>query len=422
VTLDSIGELPNGSIFGEEEAQVVRRVLASDESISWGADSELFEVEFAAAVGAKHAVSFSCCTAALDACVDVLALVPGDEVVATTQTYWATIAALVRRGVNIRFADVADDDTLDIDVSSVERAITPKTRAIYVVHYGGNPARLVELRAIADAKKLTLVEDAAHAPGARLDGAPIGSGSLCCFSFASQKNMTTLGEGGMLTTSDPEIARRAKALAWLGVLGDSRPRSGPFGAYERPARTVGWNAAGDASIRSAAPGATHWDRDWSAVRAVGTKAYLSSIQAAVGRVQLAKLPAMNAARARIAARYTEGLRRIPGLRPQAVHPGAEPSWHLYTCFVDRSSKVSRDRLLAHLESEHRVVATQRYWPLHLNAALRLAGHGAGECPVAERLWFEEQLALPIHPSFDDAKIDRVLTALEAGMRALRSER
>jgi perosamine synthetase len=394
-----------GSIVGQEEIEVIQRALtARSQSLSWGEELLHFEQEFAAYCGAKHAIAVSSGTAALDICAQVLQLKGGDEIISTPQSFWATISAPVARGVVVRFADI-DPHTNNIDPATVEKLITPRTKAIYVVHYGGNPAELTPLRDIASRHGLPLVEDCCHAPGASYQGVRIGNGDLCCFSFHSYKNMTTLGEGGMITTHNDEYAKQLRNLRSIGVSVDVKYRHGaPIGPYQKP----------DFELMDHSHGA--WDFD---VDEIGSNFRMTAVAAAVGRVQLRKLDHMNAARTRVANQYRALLDQVPGVRCVQVAPGNVSSWHLFTCYLEQDSRVNRNDLLKYLQSEHGIVIALRYWPLHLNSILRAAGHSFGEAPVCEKTWFEQQINLPIGPLFAEDKVASVANAIAEGIQHCR---
>ena len=153
---------------------------------------------------------------------------------------------------------------------------------------------------------------------------------------------------------------------------------------------------------------------------MGTHYRLSAVQAAVGRVQLRKLDGFIATRARVAQRYTEAIAEIPGLRPVKVAEGDKSAWHLYTCFVEPSSGVDRDGFAKYLENERGVQVILRFWPLHLSAEHRAEGHKFGESPICEKVWFEQQVNLPICAAMEDWEIDTVIEALTDGMQECRA--
>jgi perosamine synthetase len=388
--------------LGDQEIDAIRAaVLGRNQSLSWGNEVAEFEKEFATYCGAAYAVAVSSCTAALDLCAQTLRLTSEDEVIATPQTFWATISALVRRRVKIRFADV-DRTTLNLDPDTVIPLISERTKAIYVVHYGGNPARLGELAEIAAKHGLVVVEDCAHAPGATYGGRRIGSGDLCCFSFQSYKNMNTLGEGGMITTNHQKYAESLRKLRTTGLLGEFRPRQQQeMGRYRKPATRIMDHSFGS------------WDFDLTQLHEVGSNYRMSAVAAAVGRIQLGKLDGNNGARERVAALYRKRLATLGFIQPLAVAAEDTPSWHLFTCFLDPASGLDRNELLDHVQRSEAVEIVMRYFPLHLMSVVRAFGHDVGECPTCESTWFERQINLPMSASFTEADVDTVTEALRA---------
>lgn len=401
-------EEPNiGSVIGTEEIEALTSLLAGRrESLSWGPEIEAFERDFARLCGADHAIAVSSGTAALDLCAQALQFGPGDEIVCTPFSFWSTISAQIARGVRIRFADV-DPATMNIDPATIEAQITPRTRAIYLVHYGGNPADLDAVRVIADAHGLLVLEDCCHAPGAVYQGRTIGGGDVCCFSFHSYKNITTLGEGGMVTTADPLLAKRVRDLRSIGVMAEgTRREQAAFGPYEKPDFDLDDHSKGS------------WDIDIFKVDEIGSNFRMTAAAAAMGRIQLRRLQALNAARRSVAERYDEALGAL-GFRPLHVRPDDRSAWHLYSCFIPATMGVDRNRLLRRLRERHDLSITLRYWPLHLNSIMRSKGHAFGEAPICERLWFEEHLNLPIGPLFGDALVDQVVAAIAESLEHCR---
>ncbi|MCA9665815.1 MAG: aminotransferase class V-fold PLP-dependent enzyme [Myxococcales bacterium] len=401
----AVAEHPVGSELGLAELAAVGRVVLSRRSLSFGSDIERFERRFGEVVAARHAVALSSGSAALALAAQLLRLGAGDEVVATTQTFRATILPFVARGVRLRFADT-DAGGLDVDPAAVRAAITERTRAVLVTHHGGVPAALDALRAICRERHVALVEDCAHALGATFDGQPIGGSdgggrSICCFSFGSLKNITTLGEGGMLCTDNARWADEARALRGWGVLARRRtPREPPqIGRYRRVPDV--YDHAGES-----------WDVDLDDVEEVGCNRRMSIAAAAVGLAQLRRLDGLLARRRHIAARYDEAIATIDGLRVRHVDRRAAPARHLYTCLVD-PDRVDRDQLLQALQREHGVRLYLRYLPLHLSALMRARGHRLGECPNAERVFFEELVELPLSARMSRFEVAHVIAALRA---------
>lgn len=396
-----------GSNFGQEEIEEIARVLQTAETLAYGPIRDQFEKEFADYCGVAHAVSTTSATTALDLAAKLLHLTEGDEVIFTPQTFRASVISVASRGVGIKFADI-DPRSLNIDPKTIEKKITERTKAIYVVHYGGNPVDMEPVMEIARSRGIAVVEDAAHAPGAEYHGAKIGSiGDITCFSFHSLKNMSTLGEGGMLTTNNPDYMEQAKALRTMGTVGEEVKRSDTsIGPYSMPSPPLHDHASGS------------YDRDWKQIDEWGNNYRMSEVQAAVGRIQLRKLDEFNRQRAEVARRYSEGLAGISGILTPVSTPQALNVWHLYPCFLDREVIGGDLEAFIHfLEEERGVQVIQRYFPLHLTDYMRYAGHVFGECPVCERVWFEEQINLPINPRMPFEEVDYVVESMaEAAKR------
>lgn len=392
--------IPLGSTLGDLELQAVQRVITSGESLSCGIERERFEEEFAAYVGVPHAISVTNCTVALELATYLANIGPGDEVIAPTQTYQATVQPLLGRDdITVRFCDV-DPDTLNIDPGHLQSLISDKTRAIYLVHYGGTPVDMTAVTALARDYGVIVVEDCAHSLGASYHAEVPGSlGDIGCFSFQSYKNMTTLGEGGMITVKDERLAEVLRRIRAIEPDADFRPRSSTTLAGHAPPT--------DAVFRHDKNAYTD---DCVKLRHPGTNSTLAEPAAAVGRVQLQRLPEFTERRTAIAERLDAGLRAVPGIRVQIRSADVVSAHHLYTCFLDPAAGISRDALIDALD-EAGIEVVQRYFPIHLLPEWRHRGHGPGECPVAERLWFDEQINLPIYPQMADAQVEYVISTL-----------
>ncbi|MEL7087905.1 MAG: aminotransferase class V-fold PLP-dependent enzyme, partial [Planctomycetota bacterium] len=273
-----VEEHPRGFVCGEEEEQAVLEALRNGKSLSYaGKNLPAFEREFAEYVHARHAITVANCTVGLFVAAQALRLRCGDEVIMTPQTFRATAAGLLLKGVKIRFADI--DDSLNLDPDTIEPLINDQTKAVFVTHMHGNPADMHRIVEIAHRHGLKVVDDAAHAPGARCGEDMIGSlGDLTVFSFHCLKNMSTAGEGGMITTQNDELAHACKELRTMGVHGDR---------IERPNTDLGDYAKPDFYFNDHCGGA--YDAFYAPGYELGLNLRLSDIQAAFGRVQLRRL-------------------------------------------------------------------------------------------------------------------------------------
>ena len=400
-----ISEYPVGTMFSDEEVDAVSRVLKSGVALTRGPDCDLFEEEFASYCGAKHAIATSSCGAALNITSKILHLGEEDEVICQANSFWITINHLVERGVKIVCADI-DPDSLNIDPDSVQRLITKKTKAIYVVHHGGNPANLTKIRSVAADHNIVVVEDAAHAVGAEHDGKKIGCDSdLACFSFSTLKNMSTLGEGGMIVTNNDEFAELAKGFRTNFPSGTKKARNNEkLGEFRKSGSS--YLNMGDA-----------WDFDWVRLEEVGSTYRMSTVQAAVGRVQLKKLDSLIEKRTEIAMRYNEVISAVPGFETLEVLPNSKHAWHLFTFFVRAHSKYDRAEVLRVLQEEKSIDLVLRFFPINLNGILRMRGCRPGGCikcgslEKVEHSWFKEQMALPISPQLTTEEVDYVCDSL-----------
>jgi perosamine synthetase len=398
-----------GSSYGLEEIEAVASAL-QQETYEGAWLQGQFEKEFCEYTGAKHAIGTVSCTMALHLVAHLLGLGPEDEVICTPQTFQATMLPFLARGTSVRFADI-EPETLCLDPASIEPLITPSTRAIYVMHYGGMPCDMDPILAVARRHGLPVVEDAAHAPGASYKGRKIGSiADLTCFSFGSLKNMTTLGRGGMITTSSPEWAERLYTIRYRGFGGRSVERkSNSIGPYRQPDPPYS-DHSGDS-----------WTHDWPEVSDVGLHIPMSGAEAAVGRVQLRKLDRMNQVRRDYARLYAEGLTRIEGVRVQPELPGRQSVYHLFPFFLSQSETgVNHDDLIRGLEGRG-VRINNRFFPCHLTSYMRPRGHVFGECPQVERVWFEEQVNLPISPLHTREQIEYAVDQVAATVAELREQ-
>ncbi|HEX4343303.1 MAG TPA: DegT/DnrJ/EryC1/StrS family aminotransferase [Verrucomicrobiae bacterium] len=328
-----------------------------------GPDVVQFEKDFAQSCGAKHALGFNSGTSALHVALRLLNVGPGDEVITTPYTFIATSWAISYCGAKPVYVDI-DAATFNLNPQLIERAITPKTKAVLPVHLYGHPFDVDAIKEICRKHKLPLVEDAAQAVGAKYKGHVVGAlGDIGCFSFYPTKNLGTCGEGGALVTNSAEFAAHAKALR-------------EHGSTQR----------------------YHHDE-------VGYNYRLEGIQGAVLDVKLKHLAKWNQERRRVAKRYTELLADTPLQLPREADY-AESAWHLYTV---RSTK--RDDLKKFLDDNGIGNAVHYPIPLHLQKVYASLGHKAGDFPVTEKA-AQEVLSLPMFPELTDGQIQRVVQVIK----------
>ncbi|MGA8029529.1 MAG: UDP-4-amino-4,6-dideoxy-N-acetyl-beta-L-altrosamine transaminase [Bryobacteraceae bacterium] len=365
--------LPYGrQSIGEDDIQAVVEVLRSD-WLTTGPAVDRFEKGIAEFVGAEHAVAVSSGTAALHAAMYAAGVGPGDEVIVPAMTFAATANAAVFLGAIPVFADI-EPDTLLVDPASVEKRLTSRTKAIAAVDYAGQPCDYASLTRIAAESNAVLIADGCHALGAALAGKRVGSlAGLTAFSFHPVKHITT-GEGGMITTNDPELAQRMRLFRNHGISSDHRERS-ERGSWFYEMVDLGYNYR------------------------------ISDFQCALGLSQLKKLPEWVRRRQQIAARYDEGFLGS-AITPLTRRAGATHAFHLYVVRVngDRQAAFSRLR-------ERGIGANVHYIPVHLHPYYqRRFGTCPGLCPVAEEA-YRQILSLPMFPAMTDEDADFVIESL-----------
>jgi dTDP-4-amino-4,6-dideoxygalactose transaminase len=363
-------------LLGEEEAAAVADVVRSG-WVAQGPRVAEFEAAFAAAVGADHAVATSNCTTALHLCLHVLGVGPGDEVVCPSFSFIATANAIRYTGATPVFADVSPN-TGNLTPSTVAAALTPRTRAVLAVHQAGQPADIGALRAAAG--DVPVVEDAACAAGSTWDGRPVGEGALlAAWSFHPRKLLTT-GEGGMVTTDDAEWAARLRRLREHGMTVSAADR------HAAGARVV---------LEGYAETAFNYR--------------MTDVQAAMGLVQLRRLPGIVARRREIAARYHELLAPLP-VRP--VHEPARAAANYQSFWVELPEQAPPvPDVLAGLAAAG-VSARRGIMAAHLEPAY--AGHPHGPLPVTEHLT-TRTLILPVHHELTDDDQERIVDALATAL-------
>jgi dTDP-4-amino-4,6-dideoxygalactose transaminase len=353
----------------EELDPEVLRVLGSGSYVQ-GEEGRLFEEEFAAYCGARHAVAVNTGTSALHLALLAAGVGPGDEVITVAHTFVATVAAIIYTGATPVLVDI-DAETFAIDVSRIEAAISIRTKAIVPVHIYGQPADMDAILDLARRRDLIVIEDAAQAHGARYKGRPVGSiADLTCFSFYPSKNLGANGEGGAVTTDRPDFDRTLRML-----------------------------------------------RDWGAEKKYhhelkGFNYRLDEIQSAILRVKLRHLDRWNQARREHAAVYTGEL-----AGSEVVVPREMPwAFHVYYAYVVRSQV--RDELQRWLKTERGVETGIHYpIPVHLQEGYSDLGYHQGDFPHAEKA-AQQVLSLPMYPELQSSQRQRTISAvLEHGRRS-----
>lgn len=378
------------SVGPDDVAEVAEALLSG--WLTTGPRTKEFERQFAAHIGASHALAVSSATAGLHLALAALGIGPGDEVITTPLTFCATTNVIVHLGATPILADIGAD--YNLDPAAVRARITPRTRAIIPVHFAGLPCNLDALRAIAREHDLAIVEDAAHAAGASWRHTPIGivpPGTRDCavFSFYATKNLTT-GEGGMVTCADPDLADKIRSLSLHGISRD---------AWKRYTSEGSW---------------------YYEVTAPGYKYNMTDVQAALGLQQLRHFPELQEARRRLVARYDAGLAGLAAVQPPPHLPadgttgeGTVHAWHLYAIHLDLTQlTIDRAQFIEALRARG-IGASVHFIPIHLHPYYRdRFGFVRGDYPCAEAA-YDGLVSLPLYPRMADADIDRVVAAVRA---------
>ena len=363
--------------YGEEENQAVLDVLRR-RWLTMGAVTQEFESQFANLTGARHALAVSNATLALHLACVALGIGPGDEVIVPSLTFVATSNAVLYTGAEVRFADISGEEDLNISPAEIERLVTHRTKAVIVVHYAGYPCRMTEILEIARRHKLAVIEDVAHAPGASLDGQALGTwGDIGCFSFFSNKNLST-GEGGMLVTQRDDLAQKLRLLRSHGMTSLTWDRHKGH-AYTYDVVELGYNYR------------------------------IDEIRSALGLVQLQKLRANNARRAAITAEYW---RQLPGagalpFQNYAQQPGVQPAYHIFPYLLpegmERKSFMDAMRAAGIQTSIH-------YPPIHLFTYYRQRYPGIALAQT-ERI-AQREVTLPLYPGMEEQIVQSVVKAVQ----------
>ena len=345
--------------------------------ITMGPKTVKFEEEFAKYIGSKQAIAVNSGTAALHLALKAIDLKAGDEVVIPTTTFTATGEVVCYFNAKPILVDV-DRRTHNIAISEIEKAITSKTRAIIPVHFGGQPCDMDEIKEIAKKRNLFVIEDAAHVLPAFYKTEKVGTISdITCFSFYSTKPLAT-GEGGMITTENPEWSDHMKVLRLHGISKD---------AWKRYSKEGSW---------------------YYEVTEAGFKYNMTDLQAALGLPQLRKVDRLWERRKEIAAKYTKAFVSLQEIVAPYIAPGRETSWHLYVIKLNvEALKIDRNSLIEKLK-EKGIETSVHFIPLHRQPFYKNTfGYDSKDFPNAEWI-YERSISLPIYPGMKDEEIDYVI--------------
>lgn len=379
--------------YTDEEIQAIIGFLRSTDTYTQGACLETFEKEFAGYCGVAHAFAMANCTCALEIAAGLMDLAPGDEVIVPAHTWCSTAIPFIRAGARIVWADI-DPDTRLITAETISKVLTQKTKAIVVVHLYGLMAEMDEIMELARKRGLYVVEDCAQSLGAEFKGRKAGTyGDFATFSFHTQKNMTTLGEGGVLCVRDPYRAKRARGLIHNAVEAFEEQQD-----YWIPAMS---NVVLDPMGK------------------IPYNFCLTEIQSFTGSLLLKRIDQLNDARIERANRLKEALREFDELSFQKVPPGSRHVFHLLTARYDGSRYgKNRDDLIRHLAYEHKVKAIVQYFPLYRYPFFKDLGLGSADCPNTDR-FFDNMVSFPFQVWMSEEDFVYLINAVRESLVTLR---
>lgn len=340
----------------------------------WGCGPQVkkFEYEFSSYLGGTHAVALNSCTAALHLAGKILDLKPGSEIVTTPITFASTAFIAHYNNLKLVFADV-EEETLNMNTNDLKRKISDKTKIILPVHYGGQACEMDSICRIAEDNGIYVIEDAAHAMGAKYKGRSLGTfGDFGCFSFQAVKNLAT-GDGGMLVTKKEDFADRARKLRWLGINKETSERT--------KKDEYSWKYMIDE---------------------IGYKYQMTDIAAAIGRVQLKRIEELNRKRREITKNYNEAFEKIGWIETPVEKKNSQSSNHNYVIKVDK-----RDELIRHLK-DNGISTGVHYMPLYKHPIFKDI---KAECPVAEKIW-KKLLTLPLFPDMKTEEITYIIKCIK----------
>ncbi len=348
--------------------------------LTLGPKTEAFEIAIASYLGVKHAIAVSSCSEAIFLALKALGLGPGDEVITSGLTFASTVHAIIHTGASPILADI-EDETFGLSLEAVEERVTPRTRVLLPVHFGGQACRIDEICAIAKKYGLRVVEDAAHAFGASYRDAKIGAfGDAATFSFYATKNLTT-GEGGCAAVNDDELARDIRRLSYHGMSRDS---------WERYADRGSW----------------HYE-----VAESGYKCNLNDILSSLGLSQLRRIESLLDRRAKIAGKFFELLKSSPFYDLPRVRQGNRHTWHLFVIRLKLERlRVDRDYFTKALAAEN-IGCSVHFIPIYKHPFFESYRDPESRFPVCED-YFSRCISLPIYPDMKDDDVHDVVEALD----------
>lgn len=365
--------------IGEREVEEVIDAIKSH-WLSKGPKTVQFEQEFSNFVQADYAIGLNSCTAGLHLAQLVVGVGPGDEVITTPYTFASTVNTIIHTGATPVLVDI-DPKTMNINPELIEEKITEKTKAIIPVHFAGFPCDMDKIMAIAKKHNLAVIEDAAHAVYTKHKDQMIGSiGDITSFSFYATKNLVT-GEGGMVTTNNPEYAEKMRTMSLHGMSKNA------------------WNRYSD-------KGSWYYEVEYA-----GFKYNMTDIQAAFGLVQLQRIEEMQTKREQIANEYNKAFKEMEGIQIPFYNDVNRHAWHLYVLRIDEEMfTINRNQFIEEL-NERGVGTSVHFIPIHFHPYYQKMGFKVGDYPETERA-FKGEISLPLYPKMSTDDVMYVIQTVQ----------
>ena len=386
-----IGEIKVGLKFNNDDFQAIKKELNKKFPLNLdtpGSTINKFEKKFAKYVGKKYAVSMSSCTAALRVAAMVLNIKKNDEVIICTHTFWNTVVPFLEFGAKFKIIDTKKN-SLSIDEKILKKNITKKTKAVIIWGHGGMSQRSDIIYKICKKKKIALIDDCAHSLGSYFKKKHAGYYSdIATFSFSTQKNITTLGEGGMFVTNDLLLAKKARGFKLCFPVGDfKKMRINKFNNYLKPKRTFFMR-----------PGQAY-EGEFTNIDKVGTNYKMTNVQAAVGISQLTRIKKILYKRRKIASIYDNFISNNRNLFEKFVEEkNSINCFHLYSVRIKKNKYFTRNELISFFLDKYKIELRNRFFPINYNPAIKKRLVKKIQTPYFDKIWFEEMISFPIASS------------------------
>lgn len=401
-----------GTFFDNYEFNSIKKILSSGDSLTRGKYIKIFEKKLKKKIGCKYLISTSSGSAALELTSMCLNLKQGDEVIVQSNSYWTAVSHLLKIGVKIICCDI--DNTLQINIDHLKKLISKKTKAIYIFHHGGNVADVTKIKnKLKIPKNIAIIEDCAHCIGSKINNKHIGHNSLmACFSFSSQKNISTLGEGGAIATNSKTIFEKLSKLKDSNCVAIEEILKKPLISKDKITK-----------IESFMPLGNNLNVKYKKLISVGSNFRMSAVEAIVGIAQMNKLSSNNSKRNKIAIIYNKIISKTKFCEIIKLKKNIYNSYHQYSFFIRNLNIKKKEELLKKLEKKG-IECKIRFSPINWYPSLRLKGCKIGGCKKCnnlknvENIWLNSLFSLPISPHISKHKAYKIANTFKKELEKL----